>query len=80
MGLTETGLAIYGLLTTEPSQGGVVETQLPYGQLDESKKALAEVIEEAARPHVRMELVGRGGRSSFDRRGGFGLAIHRKIL
>jgi type I restriction enzyme R subunit len=54
MGLTETGLAIYGLLTTEPSHAGVAETQLPYGQLDESKKALAEVLEEAARPHVRI--------------------------
>ncbi|MCB9627690.1 MAG: type I restriction endonuclease subunit R [Sandaracinaceae bacterium] len=54
LGLTETGLAIYGLLVTEPDQDGVLETQLPYGQLDEAKKALAEVIEEAARPHVRI--------------------------
>lgn len=54
LGLSETALAIYGLLATETGKDGAAETQLPYGTLDEPKKALAELIEESARPHVRI--------------------------
>jgi type I restriction enzyme R subunit len=53
-GLTDTGLAIYGLLTTKSVKDGAGEARVPYGQLDEAKKALAEILEESTREHIRI--------------------------
>ncbi len=55
LGMTETSLAIYGLLATESDGAkGVAEGAAPYGLLDDAKKALAENIEEAVRDDVRL--------------------------
>jgi type I restriction enzyme, R subunit len=56
LGLSETALAIYGLLMSEGegAGAGVAEGAAPYGALDEAKKALAENLEDAIQGDVRI--------------------------
>jgi type I restriction enzyme R subunit len=56
LGMTETALAIYGLLTAEGdgAREGVSEAAAPYGAVHGPKKALAENIEDAVRGDVRI--------------------------
>lgn len=60
LGLTETGFAIYGVLggdgVSGAAQGGsmVAEGGTPYGEIDTTKKALAEAIEEEAAQYLRI--------------------------
>jgi type I restriction enzyme R subunit len=49
-GLSPTGMAIYGLIVPKPSRAA--EESPGYGALDESKVALASVVEEQLEPHV----------------------------
>lgn len=53
-GLSETGFAIYGLLAGSVRDGEVAEPQVPYGELDEPRKALVEVLEETVADDVRI--------------------------
>ncbi|MFO0692913.1 MAG: type I restriction endonuclease subunit R [Polyangiales bacterium] len=53
LGLSEAGFAIYGLLAKKSATGeGVSEASPIYGKVDEAKKALAGLVEEAAQKHV----------------------------
>ena len=53
VGLSETGFAIYGLLIEPPSGTRVSEARAQYGTtVDESKKALAEVLVEQLEPQT----------------------------
>ncbi len=54
LGMTETALAIYGLLMDDAKTSQVSEAAAPYGTLEPKKKALAEVIEESVRADVRI--------------------------
>lgn len=53
-GLSETGFAIYGLLT-QPKPMKVAEPRgTPYGRLDDSKRELASLLEEQLEPQVNL--------------------------
>jgi type I restriction enzyme R subunit len=54
LGMSETGLAIYGLIA-EPAPLSLAEPKgAPYRRLDEAKKELAEIIEEQLTPQVEI--------------------------
>jgi len=53
MGLTQTGLAIYGLLRL-PGGKAHDEAESPYGKPDEAKTALAGLLEEHLAPHAEI--------------------------
>jgi type I restriction enzyme, R subunit len=54
LGMSETGLAIYGLIA-EPAPLSLAEPKgTPYRRLDEAKKELAEILEEQLTPQVEI--------------------------
>ncbi|WP_437954911.1 type I restriction endonuclease subunit R [Sorangium sp. So ce119] len=54
LGLSETGLAIYGLVSERKPLTAAERTQNTYGKVDESKKELASLLEEQLEPQVSL--------------------------